>query len=519
MKLQSASLWRASVLLLTLAGTHGALADNSRGQARNIGTDPASYGRSDMVGATDPMDYYKFTLRSKRSVTATLTGLSGDADLYLQGNNGTYLFSANRGSGVSESIRKNLEPGEYHILVYGWAGSVNYRLQLNTVSANPPPAQVRTLGPLDGMNGRNTAVNASGTIAPATGWIDYRFSLPGDRQIQIRGQGNVAAGVTPSNGVSRWKMLQNNRLNTTLAAGNYHLRVFRNPRGAESFSFAIMAKPINTNDTAGYNTRTARNLGRIGNPPTKVKEYVGEHDFDDYYRVNVSPNSVLNVALAHRYGSNADVFVYDPLGRRVAQSRNRGSANENISFNALQGGVYHVQVGIADRRGPSWENAGYTINIGTVPMRVSAPSGNRGSNNNAGASNNGHIEPNNNRESTPDLFGRGTGILQTSPITEPTRTVGGSDPSDWIQFTVGCNTALNKPRFTVSYPSTVNLVVRQIKTRGQPRNLPGVSSGAVLTPETEIGQNTYLFKLQVTSATGAPVQYALTGTKVDCQGR
>ena len=452
-------------------------------------------------------------------MTATLTGLSGDADLYLQGNNGTYLFSAKRGNGVSESIRKNLDPGEYHVMVYGWAGSVNYRLQLNTVSANPPPAQARTLGPLDGMNGKNTAVNASGTIAPATGWIDYRFSLPGDRQIQIRGQGNVAAGVTPATGKSRWQILQNNRLNTTLSGGNYNLRVFRNPRQAESFSFVIMAKPINTNDTAGYNTRTARNLGRIGDPPTRVREYVGEHDFDDYYRVNVSPNSVLNVALAHDSGSNADVFVYDPLGRRIAKSTNRGSANENISVNALQGGVYYVHVGIAGRQGPNWQTARYTINVGTVPMRVSAGSGSQPRNSGSRSSSREHIEPNNNRQTSPDLFGRGTGVLQINPVAEPARTVGGPDPRDWYQFTVGCNTALNKPRFTFSYPSNVNVLIRQIKTRGRPRNLPAVSSGAVLTPETEIGQNTYLFKLRVTSASGAPTQYTLTGTKIDCQGR
>ena len=59
MKLQSASAWRASLLLLTLAGTQSAIADNTRGQARDIGTDPASYVRNDMVGATDSMDYWQ----------------------------------------------------------------------------------------------------------------------------------------------------------------------------------------------------------------------------------------------------------------------------------------------------------------------------------------------------------------------------------------------------------------------------------------------------------------------------
>ena len=120
--------------------------------------------------------------------------------------------------------------------------------------------QTRILPPLDGANGRNTAVNANGTIAPATGWIDYRFTLPGQRQIRVFGRGNVAAGVTPASGVSRWKILQNNRLDTTLGAGTYNLRVFRNPQGrTESFSFTITARPVNSNRFSPTNLRVPAN--------------------------------------------------------------------------------------------------------------------------------------------------------------------------------------------------------------------------------------------------------------------
>ena len=138
------------VVLVGMALMAGiATADNTPSTARNLGDNPAQFTNRDSVGAADTVDFYKFRLTSRRSVQVTLSELSGDADLYLYGNNGVWLYSKRRGSGLQESIRKDLAPGEYRIQVYGWSGRINYKLGLRTWVPAPTTGQTRVLPPLN----------------------------------------------------------------------------------------------------------------------------------------------------------------------------------------------------------------------------------------------------------------------------------------------------------------------------------------------------------------------------------
>lgn len=101
--------------------------------------------RQNVNYSTDLDDYYRFTLSRRSVFNATLSNLSGDADMelirYINSNNvpdiadGDVIASAIRPGSAAESIRRTLDPGTYYIRVYPFStsGNINYTL---TVSAS-----------------------------------------------------------------------------------------------------------------------------------------------------------------------------------------------------------------------------------------------------------------------------------------------------------------------------------------------------------------------------------------------
>ncbi|MEO1595574.1 MAG: pre-peptidase C-terminal domain-containing protein [Pseudomonadota bacterium] len=499
-----------AIATLGLLAALPAAADNSSSAARDIGTDPVNYQRREVVGVSDPMDFYKFTLTDRHSVNISLTGLSGDADLYLMGDNGTWLRSNNRGRGIDERINRNLDAGSYRLLVFGWEGTVNHTLRVNTQLANPPGITAGPLGIIDGMGGTRASAVALGTIAPSTGWIDYHFRLPGPRIIDITGTGNVAAAVTPDTTPVRWSVLQGNAISgLRLNAGRHYLRVFRNPSSSEAFRFTITARPHFTDDRAGNTTATARNLGAVGNPPVYIDDYVGQHDYDDYYRVYVGPNRQLNVALVHRQGGQgANVLVIDTLGNVVRQSTNRGNAPENISFNVLAAGVHYVRVSTDNRSGGG--EALYTIAIGTVPASGNLPPSPTPAP--APGTPDSSDDPD-----TPGFFGRvAPGLVPgvTMGSLSHSESIGGStDFADFLSFRVGCGNTSDAPIFNVSAPPPgVMYGLVEVTPNGTMTRNP---AGTIVTNGS--GQLNYEFILGVSSPSGALVNYTATVTQTGCQ--
>lgn len=503
--------WRQRVLqILVIVGALSmqsmhAMADNSSRDANVIGADPMNFDTPNMVGSDDSADFYQFTLTSRRSVQVQLTDLSGDASLYVFGDNGIWLSSTRRGAGLNENIRKDLEPGRYYIMVYAWAGRVNHRLKVNTWL--PPVAGTsQSLGVLDGMNGVRRTLIASGTIQPNVTYMDYAFTLPARRTVTVTGNGNVAAGITPNATPARWNILQNNRLdNVRLAAGNYILRVFRNPNSTQPFSFTLNAKPQHTNDTAGFTQQTARDLGRLGNPPTVVDEYVGQDDFDDFYRVVVNRNSTLNIDFAHTMGQNAYLRVIDPLGRVVPSTANASPGNKNLSLNALNGGVYYLHVGIGDRTGPSWQDAKYRLRVGTVS--ASAPAG----------SGPGSIPPANIDPFLSAAALQGVGQIPGSgggSLTQTGTVVGGSGQNDYYYFNIGCNFSSQRPGFNVNSTGGAVAVTVYDAADSAPRPPIGLNgSGDGKANRNGTNQTIYMM---VAPVSAGPTTYSITVTHNGC---
>ena len=98
----------------------------------NISSPPLRSVTREFVGANDTEDYYQFILTRDASFSASLTGLSANADLYLRNSANADLVTPSTQLGNSdETISTNLSAGTYFVRITGSETSTDYRLQLD----------------------------------------------------------------------------------------------------------------------------------------------------------------------------------------------------------------------------------------------------------------------------------------------------------------------------------------------------------------------------------------------------
>lgn len=488
-------------------------ADDGRHLSRPLGTNPVNVERNDTIAAGDWLDYYKFDLTEKRAFQATLSNLSVDANLYVMSTTGHVikLGSARNGLGTT-SVRLDLDRGTYHVAVYAWDRNRRSNYKLKVTSWIPVTGGVtRDLGALDGMGGFNTTKTASGTISPRQGWVDYWFTLPDSRNVQIITNSPAGAGLF--NDKQQFQALvQNGRLTRVVGGGRWFVRLFRDTYKDIRFNLTVVANVPNSNDTAGNHPSRARNLGTLGNQAISVKEFVGRYDFDDYYRIYVQQGVTLNLNLTQT-GENANLWLYDQSGRQLGVSSQLGRANEAIRHNILRAGTYIVRVGIAKRTGPWWENSNYTLTLGVFaaapPKPLSPPT------------------PIYTPPATTDLGGN-TPLLarQLFNIVPPgsgfNDAIGGTDRQDWYAFRLRKNGINNLRGVTFQITGTsqnVNVFLYERLGDGSLRYLTGATNPSTLGERLDAGIPAYhpngyqrSYVLLVTSASSVSTPYRLTTT-------
>ena len=90
----------------------------------------------DFVGIGDSTDFYRFTISALSSFSASLTGLSANADLQLLNSGGGVIQTSSTAGNANEAIAVALNPGTYYLQVYQAAPnqSTNYLLSTSTVA-------------------------------------------------------------------------------------------------------------------------------------------------------------------------------------------------------------------------------------------------------------------------------------------------------------------------------------------------------------------------------------------------
>ena len=128
-------------------------------------------------GASDRLDYFRFTLTAARTVELALRRQDANGDLYLEDGDGNGLSSSENGGDANESIAESLGAGAYYVRVAARAGgNNNYRLRYEI---SPGPEQ-------------STPENSAASGSPAiTGTAQVHETLSAD-----------TAGIADANGLS-----------------------------------------------------------------------------------------------------------------------------------------------------------------------------------------------------------------------------------------------------------------------------------------------------------------------------
>ena len=122
--------------------------DNSFATARDLGSLPAT-GLSNTISASDPEDYFRFSLPAESAFSVVLGGLSDDLDLTLYNGAGDQIGSSRAVGTAEDSITQILAAGTYYFRVYAGVADATSTYSLGVSSSlvetpdpgpNPPPS-------------------------------------------------------------------------------------------------------------------------------------------------------------------------------------------------------------------------------------------------------------------------------------------------------------------------------------------------------------------------------------------
>ncbi|MGI0492859.1 S8 family serine peptidase [Alkalinema pantanalense CENA528] len=94
-------------------------AGNTLSTARVLSVNTGSYHQSviDRVDISDSLDYYKFQLSVRTSISTSVDNVTADVNLDLIQSNGTVLRSSHNSQAASELLTITLEPGTYYLQI------------------------------------------------------------------------------------------------------------------------------------------------------------------------------------------------------------------------------------------------------------------------------------------------------------------------------------------------------------------------------------------------------------------
>jgi subtilisin family serine protease/uncharacterized protein (DUF2141 family) len=371
-------------------------AGDTLAQARDVGVLNAPQTFNESVATdSDPADVYRFTLDTPSSVQASLTGLSGDADIEvvqdLNGNgavdDGEFLSFSEQTGTLPEQINTLLDAGTYFLRVLPFESQTNYTLDLSATPSQLPGdgvgntlATAQDLGVLDQPQ----------TVSEFVGSIDindyYRFSLDQARSVNIaledlsadadvqliqdlNGNGMDEAdevlqlsdrpGIAPEN------------IALDLNAGNYFIRVFQF-RGDAFYNLNVSApqpEPPPT-DSVGNTLATATDLGVLNAPQTLNEAVATDSDPADVYRFTLDTPSTVQANLTGLSGDADIQLIQDLNGNGEADnpefltfSEELGTTPEQIET-LLDAGTYFLRVL------PFESQTNYTLDLSATPSQL-----------------------------------------------------------------------------------------------------------------------------------------------------
>ena len=307
---------------------------------------------------TNDDDYRRFTLTTWRTMRFELSGLSADADLYLENSTGAvFAFSVRPGT-ADDTIVRTLGAGTYYVRVDAFAaGAIDYQLRLSQERSPPsPPAEGGTrqtahdLGDLTSLASPRTF---SDTVNRETNDDDYRrFTLTASRTMRFELRGLSADAdlyLESSTGTVLARSVRGGRSDDTivrtLGAGTYYVRVDAYAAGTIGYQLRV-SQEAGSLPAEGETRQTAHDLGDLTSlaSPRTFSDTVNRDTNDkDYRRFTLTASRTMRFELSN-LTADADLYLESAAGTELARSRLSGTADDTVSH-TLGAGTYYVRVG------------------------------------------------------------------------------------------------------------------------------------------------------------------------------
>lgn len=310
------------------------------------------------VGFADQEDFFKFTAAPDTVVQASLTNLTGDADLMLardfDGNgyiSANEIFESSSNSGNSdESIERQLAGGTYYAYVKQVDGEVDYDLKLgievgNSLSTATSIGVLTDLGKIgdyeyDGSVSKNAPVYYRFRLDKTRGFDFAIRDFNQDLEIEILdANGNIIA--TGKDKVSE-------KIASTQLFGNqlYFARVTSTSDTPSSYRLVL-----NPGSSLGDKFANDDSIGFLTDK-SQLGDYVESGKLDgksaDYYRFRIVDANRGFIFALRNLTADANVYLLDEDGNVLARGRDTNNPNDPFEkiadFDLFKDQLYFIQV-------------------------------------------------------------------------------------------------------------------------------------------------------------------------------
>ncbi len=336
-----------------------------RDNAQNLGAIGNAVKKvAGVIGKTatsqDYNDWFKFTVNGRRKITATLTGMTRNANLQLTDASGNVLKTSARTGTNNETVVFNVTPadldetGTYYLRVYTTSKvKTKYTLAVKAVADVEKQIWQRAFN-LGTPGSRAKITNGTIGGVDVNDW--YKFTVRGIKKVTLRLDQMKAGsstqmqlmrtvGGTPDTDTPVATETLNAVSTTTrativevLTAGTYYVKLSTTDTSVSPYR--LYTRALGDRDAA---TRTtARNLGYLA-APKSITGKVGMEDRNDWFKFSTrSFTRRVTLTLTGLTG-DANLALYDARGRKLVISSEAGTADEQIIRN-LRVGTYYVRV-------------------------------------------------------------------------------------------------------------------------------------------------------------------------------
>ncbi|MFM6454671.1 MAG: PPC domain-containing protein, partial [Planktothrix sp.] len=331
-------------------------AGNDMTTAKDLGAVSSVQNFTDWVGYLDESDYYKLSLTQNSNLKLDLTGLSGDAVLYLYDSEGNEITYSNNNDTANEAIAKNLGAGIYYLKVASFYGDTTYNLGVSATALTYSPANK-----VGNTLSQNLNIGALGTTQTFNDFVGnphgieqdendfYTFSIPSASTINLKLTGltaNADLYLYDSNDYQIGESAAFSNVDETISKilnpGTYRIKVSSNNGANTGYNLQATASAL-PNNGAGESFDKALPLGILSSA-ISYDDWVGYSiDSSDYYQFQLAQNRVVNVNLSNVTDS-IEFGIYDNSGNWIGSDSVYAGESKTLTTEKLPPGLYYVTI-------------------------------------------------------------------------------------------------------------------------------------------------------------------------------